>query len=167
MALPPRFVIDTCAVEDLQLGKVLRPCLAASTVFIPDLLEHEIRDVTWSLYQTWGGQVSSLSGDELREVMMLSRERRALSNYDAAVLFVARRERLPLVTSNFKHVPSAAADHGVQVIGVLKVLEELVSMAVVDPPSAASAIKGMLSENSFLPEDDCERLIQRWSVAGP
>ena len=167
MSLPPRCVVDSCALEDLQVCRLLRPFLSATSAVIPDLLADEMRAGTWSQIQTWGAQIVGLAGDELREVIRLSQGRRALSPYDFATIVIARRENVPLLTSNFSHIPDAAGEHGVSVFGVLHVVEQIVSLAIVNPPAAASGLRAMLDGGSFLPWDECERLIRRWSSLTP
>lgn len=166
MSLPPRCVADTCAVEYLRVGELLRPFLASTTALIPDLLQDEMSGPVWSQVQTWGAQVTELTNDEVREVIRLSHERRALSPHDFATIVVAKREGVPLVTSNFAHLPAEAQKHGVGVFGVLRVVQELVAIATIDPLAAARGLTAMLGADCYLPEEECKRLIARLAAMG-
>jgi hypothetical protein len=161
MSLPRRCVIDTSAAEDLHAGKLLRPFLAVTHALIPDLLEHEFGQARWAQIHAWGVETAELSGVELKEVIKLNRERPALSTYDHAVILVARRESVPMLTSNFSHVPQQARAYGVASFGVLRVVEELVRLSIVDPPAGVHGIQAMIDAGSYLPEDHCRRMIAR------
>jgi hypothetical protein len=82
------------------------------------------------------------------------------------VILVARRELVPVLTSNFSHLPRDAQRHGVESFGVLRVVEELVQLSIVDPPMGADGIRAMMEAGSYLPEAECPKLVARLTERG-
>lgn len=162
MALPSKCVVDTCAILDLEAGCFLRPFLARTEARVPDILEEELRPDLWQDIQRWGVRVEGLSGAEIAEISELSNVWRGLSIYDWSVILVARRESVPVVTNNYKHIPKAACAMGVKHIGVLGVIEGLVNARCVDPPAALCGLEAIRKAGSYLPEDTLARLEKRF-----
>jgi rRNA-processing protein FCF1 len=97
----------------------------------------------------WWGEISKHS------------EELGISIPDSSVWVLARERRAILLTGDSKlrrHVQRA----GVEVRGVLWVLDHLVELGRLEPAGAANSLTMMISAGAFLPEDECSRRIRRW-----
>jgi len=81
---------------------------------------------------------------------------------DASVWFIAKSERAILLTGDSKLRKSAKAV-GVEVRGVLWVLDELVVRGKILPSSATLALNKMIADGSFLPSEECRLRRSKWA----
>ena len=75
--------------------------------------------------------------------------------------YIARERKAILLTGDSKlrrHIRKA----GVEVRGVLWVLDHLVDTGRLEPQGAANSLTMMISAGAFLPKDECSRRIRRW-----
>ena len=70
-----------------------------------------------------------------------------------------------LATGN-KHLRRAAEHEGVPAVGVLWLLNEMVSGRILAPPRAADALEAMLARGAWLPRAECEARVRRWRADG-
>ncbi len=63
-----------------------------------------------------------------------------------------------------RHLREAATQEGVAVHGTLWLLDELVRLGTIVPLQAA-ALEHMLAHGRRLPQDECQKRIERWKAA--
>lgn len=85
---------------------------------------------------------------------------------DLYALLHARLMGTRLVTGD-RHLREAAATEGVDVSGVLWLLDEMVARDVVDGHDAACGLQAMLDRGARLPDGECERRLLQWTGARP
>jgi hypothetical protein len=81
---------------------------------------------------------------------------------DSSVWILAREERAILLTGDSKLRRNAQAD-GIEVRGVLWVLDHLVDTGRLKPEIAVNSLAQMISGGAFLPVDECAKRIRTWS----
>ena len=86
------------------------------------------------------------------------------SDADLYALRLAIAQRWSLLTGD-RELREAAEDRGLEVHGVLWVLDELVSAGVLTMQAAATALERMLAEGARLPADEGERRLLGWGRA--
>ena len=83
------------------------------------------------------------------------------SDADLYGLVHARHLGARLVTGD-RDLRHAAESEGVQVSGILWLLDELVTSKLCTGPDAGRALRAMLDANARLPEAECEQRFRRW-----
>jgi len=84
-----------------------------------------------------------------------------ISIADASVLHTAKAMEVPLMSGDAT-LRKAASREGVQVIGVLWALDELVDNVKISAGEAAWALVQILEAGSYLPKAECEKRIKIW-----
>lgn len=105
-------------------------------------------------------QLEDVFPDWWSEILRLSDEV-GISITDSSVWILARERRAILLTGDSKlrrHVQRA----GVEVRGVLWVLDHLVETGRLQPEDAANSLRLMISTGAFLPRDECNKRIRGW-----
>jgi len=107
--------------------------------------------------------VTALRADEQlqQEWEELRSAYRLPSDADLYGLVHARHLGTRLVTGDRDLRESAEAE-GVEVSGVLWLLDELVDTELVTGPNAARGLQAMLDQHARLPRDECERRLRKW-----
>lgn len=80
---------------------------------------------------------------------------------DASVWWLAKTEKAILLTGDSK-LRKGARDDGVEVRGMLWVVDELVNLKRVAVSAAAAALEKMIAQGAFLPASECEQRIKKW-----
>jgi predicted nucleic acid-binding protein len=78
-----------------------------------------------------------------------------------SLLALARAEGAVLLTGD-KALRAAGEEEGIQVRGVLWLMDMMAAANVLTGTEAVTALHLMLKSGSRLPEQDCERYIQKW-----
>jgi predicted nucleic acid-binding protein len=81
---------------------------------------------------------------------------------DSSVWILAREKRAILLTGDSKLRRNAQAE-GIEVRGILWVLDHLVDTGRLKPEIAANSLAQMISGGAFLPVDECAKRIRMWS----
>ena len=81
---------------------------------------------------------------------------------DASVWVVARAEGAILLTGDSK-LRTSAKSTGVEVRGVLWVLDELIDAGRISAKEALEAMERMVDRGAFLPRDPCDERRKRWT----
>lgn len=128
----------------------------------PDIVFHdEVLTVDRSLLKDLGLEVRPLSGEELTRITELNARHPSPSPKDLSTIVVAEIEGGIVVTGDGP-LRRAVKEEGMEVHGVLWVLDRLVGQTIIAPPRAATALNTMVSHGSRLPEKEVERRFQRW-----
>ena len=80
---------------------------------------------------------------------------------DLLALLLAIEHRWTLLTGD-RHLREAAERHGLEVHGLLWVLDSLVAAELLAERAAALALQTILDQGARLPESECARRLQDW-----
>ena len=129
----------------------------------PDAVVAELDDPAGANLVAGRAQVASLDAAGVARVWELAQRYARPSPADLAALVLAAAMGCPLVTGD--NGPRKAAEReGIEVRGVLWVLDELVARAMLTPARAAEGLAAMLTRGAHLPADECRRRLARWSA---
>jgi len=162
MNLPSILVTDTNIWIDLENGKILAEIFQLPYQFVtPDFALEEFISTGWQTLQNLGLIIHSLESESVLELARLRKVHHRVSLVDLSALLLARALRAGLVTGD-RRLKNLAITHGVDVHGVLWILDEMVVHQVLTPFQAAEALQRMIANGARLPFDDCERRLKRW-----
>ena len=160
-------VKDACVLIDLANGGVLDAWFELGIpTHTTDLVLRQVkREEQWRVVAPFVDSnqlhVDTLSGDEVAE--MLNRHGRLpIGLEDQSVIFVAEKLEAVLLTGD-RRLRLESDRLGIEVRGVLWVLDRLVDEDIIEPSEAADALKRMLDEGARLPEVECRRRLGIWS----
>ena len=83
------------------------------------------------------------------------------SDLDVSCYFLAQQTGNPLLTGDGKLRRQAKQD-GIEVHGVLWLLDRLIEHLVIDTQTAARGLQAMLDQGARLPKAECEERLQAW-----
>jgi len=128
-----------------------------------DLVVAELDRPKGDLLVQRGLKAISLSGAEVGEILQLRARHRRLSFADLSALLLARKFSSMLLTGD-RRLRKLAKAHGLEVHGILWVLEELVRRGTLKPARAARALEAIIQGGARLPREECRRLLQKWQA---
>ena len=102
--------------------------------------------------------------DWLSSVSRFAKEHR-LSFADSASIFCAQSKEARLLTGD-RRMGKMAKKLGVEVKGLLWVLDELFEKKIIDGETACVSLSAILSCGARLPQDECEKRFTSWSESG-
>jgi len=163
MTLPSVLVTDTNIWIDLENGKVLADVFRLPYQFITtDFAVEELSNPRWKTLQNLGLQTHDLEPENVRELGRLREIYRRLSTIDLAAFLLARALDAKLLTGD-RRLNELAKANGVQVHGVLWILDEMVNHHVLAEIKAANALREMLNKDARLPNNECQTRFVSWS----
>lgn len=133
------------------------PVTLCSTDFVLD----ELNDLPEDQLVARGLRVETLDGDEVGKLYALKAEHNNSSLADVSCYYLAQQTGYPLLTGDGRLRKQAAKD-GIQVLGVIWLLEQLIAHGVIAPARAAQALETMLQHGARLPQTECQQRIQQW-----
>lgn len=158
----PLCILDASVAIDLLRGDiVLEFDTLPLNVGIPDVIlaevveEEELTGLTFEIVE--------FTGEQVLEAARLKGNTNNISTPDLFA-FIAARERADILLTGDAELRQLAETEGIQVHGVLWVLDELVHERILVPLRAARALRDILDGNSFLPKVDCELRFRRWGA---
>jgi predicted nucleic acid-binding protein len=162
----PRAVITDANIWiDLNRGGITAEAFKLDLVFkTPDLVAHEILSPSAASLKRSGLHVVELPGTRVLEIIQLARKYPRPSRPDLSALVLAAAEGAILLTGD-KALRAAGEEEGIEVRGLLWLLDEMVKSQVLTGGKAIAALQQMLENGSRLPQSDCERCIQAWRTA--
>jgi len=110
--------------------------------------------------------IEAVSAEALGEIVWLQAQTLgAISLEDASVLFLSM-EHGAILLSGDGLLRRHAESRGVEVHGILWMLETLIDHGSIDPPTAADRLEALLERGvSRLPREECKRLLTKWRKA--
>jgi predicted nucleic acid-binding protein len=157
-----RCIVDANILIDLSQGEVL-PFLfkipmqvAAPTV----VLDEMIRPDQETLLEM-GLERSLLTVEQVLEAAQMSAADARLSLGDCAAFIAARDEETALLTGD-QRLRKRAEEAGIEVHGVLWVLDAIETAGLTAGPALAASLRKMLNEGARLPADEVEWRLKRW-----
>jgi hypothetical protein len=159
-------VKDANILLDLVIGDILGAWLSLGyQTCTTHLVWKEIKDTKQRekvIPYIESGQIGlrDIDGEDWNEIYRFS-EKLGVSVPDGSVWFVARAENAILLSGDGRLRKVAKAD-GIEIRGVLWVLDELVARERLRPSSALSALTAILLSGSYLPKEECEKRMELW-----
>ena len=162
----PRAVITDANIWiDLNRGGITAEAFKLDLLFkTPDLVAHEILSPSAASLKRLGLHVVELPGVRVLEIIQLARKYPRPSRPDLSALVLAAAEGAILLTGD-KALRAAGEEEGIEVRGLLWLLDEMVRFQVLTGSKAIAALRQVLENGSRLPQSDCERYIQIWRTA--
>jgi len=159
---PLLLITDTNIWIDLDHGRLLDDVFKLPyRICAPDFAREEIKSVNVNLLIQKGLVFQSLEGDLVAELFSLSRNNRRLAIADLAAYLLAKEHRATLVTGDSRLVKISMQD-GIDVHGLLWLMDEIVRLTIISPSRAAEALKEILNQNARLPQIECNIRIRLW-----
>lgn len=109
-------------------------------------------------------QLRDIAPESWQEINDFS-SRTGVSVPDSSVWLLARNEGAILLTGDSKLRKSARASD-VEVRGILWVLDDLVKESKLSSSRALEALSAIRQAGGFLPEDECQKRITKWTEQG-
>lgn len=157
-----KLVTDANVWIDLDNGSVLTATFALAHEFVsPDVVVVELGDELGEMVRATGLVIVSQAVAADEQWVSLRRRYRYPSDADLHALRLAIAEDSGLLTGD-RQLREAAEEHGLEVHGVLWVLDELVTAGLLGMAAAAVALRRMLADGARLPAAECERRLVRW-----
>lgn len=158
-----RCVTDANIWIDLDHGGLLgRVFDLGCDLLIPDLIFAELRTPDTSLLTNLGLQIVRLTGAQLGDLTTtLARTYPKPSVVDLTALIVARDQQLTLLTGD-KALRQAAKAEGVEVHGILWILDRMVTESVLTAAEAARSLRLIVRVGARLPQEEVNRRIKKW-----
>lgn len=163
MASSPTLVTDTNIWIDLENGGILAEVFGLPYQFlIPDFAIHELIQPKWQVLQALGLRAQELEPGLIQELAQLRATQRALSVTDLAAFLVAGSLGAMLLTGDWR-LNELAVKSGVQVHGILWLLDETIRFQLIAAEQVATALNQMLNQGARLPQDECRKRLMRWT----
>ncbi len=156
-------VTDSNIWIDLVNGEILAVVFNLPYQFITtDFAKMEdMHAETWAALMNYKIMVLGSTQEQVNEIQQLRKKQPALSITDLAS-FVLAKDLPAALLSGDKALRRIAEKNGIEVHGVLWVLDQLVDHQVVSAWEAADALESMLAKSARLPLDACRKRIKRW-----
>lgn len=159
-------VKDACVLIDLANGDLLDEWFALGIeTFTTILVLDQVRDAAqWPaiLKQVKRGRlkISVLSSAEMTQMLAEVGHLR-IGIADQSVLFLAVHREAILLTGD-RRLRLEGTRRGVDIRGLLWILDELVRREVLRPRKASQRLTTILEQGAFLPADECEARHRQW-----
>lgn len=156
------YISDTNIWIDFQRASLLEalfelPYSFCSTDFVAaELTEFPIEALT-----VLGLQIEAFDGAAIGQLVELTQQHNNSSLADVSCYFLAQQTGNPLLTGDGKLRRQAKQD-GIEVHGVLWLLDRLIEHLVIDTQTAARGLQAMLDQGARLPKAECEERLQAW-----
>jgi hypothetical protein len=135
------------------------PFTFASTEFVVGELNHPLPTGLMAR----GLMVETLTSQEVEQLFALMAEHGNSALADVSCYLVAKARGVPLLTGDGRLRKRAVKD-GVQVHGVLWLLDQLIAHQVIAAAHAVAALQVMLDAGARLPPVECEQRMAAWLV---
>ncbi len=167
VGFPSPCVSDTTLLVDLRQGGITRYIFRLPTVWLaPDVvLDEELEADHAQRLLRLGLKTRGLTGDQVEEVVILAQRYLGPSRADLFCLVLAKAEQATLVTSD-KSLREAAEQEGIPVHGTLWILDLLVRHEIVPRQQAAAALRRMVENNRWLPQEEVAERLRQWRRSG-
>ena len=156
------YISDTNIWIDIRNADLLDELFQLPITFCcTEFVLHELNDLPKEHLVAQGLLVEMLDDAAVSQLFTLKIQHRNSSLADVSCYFLAQQTGLPLLTGDGKLRKQASRD-GIEVFGVLWVLDQLVQHGVVTPARASQALNDMLQHGARLPQAECQQRILLW-----
>lgn len=158
-----RLVTDASILFDAVKGGILHEMFQLPFIFITSdfIAYRELKTPPLSSFEKAGIRIEELSGTQIRMLEEIHTTHRNLSVDDISVFILAKDLEITLVTGD-DALRRYAESAGVQVHGILWILDELVRNEIIRKTDAAIALRRMLDHGCRLPKTECDDRFSRW-----
>lgn len=159
-------VSDTNIWIDLHRANILDPVFRLPYEFVvTDFVYRELRAPGPNDLTRLGLRVESLGSDAMLALLSLRAELANPSLADLSCFYLAAENGWTLLTGD-KAVRKSCVDRGVEVHGVLWLLDKLHEHQILDGAALSDGLAAMLEQGARLPEAECQRRLKVWGHAG-
>ena len=163
-------VIDACCLIDLRKGELLNViCKLPYQFVVPlpvresEVLDHS--DSEWRVLEEGRMITYDLPPNEISQVLVLSKCHPSLSFFDCCCIVTSLVHSGILLTGDAQ-LRKAAKNQGLQVHGVLMIIDKLATMNICEISLLRQALEVWLADNSvFLPRDEINSRLKKLKVA--
>lgn len=131
------------------------------TLCCTDFVLNELQDLPRDDLVAQGLIVEALDDEAVTGLYALTVQHRNSSLADVSCYYLARTTGYALLTGDGRLRKQAAKD-GIEVFGVLWLLDQLVVYDLIAPTRAADALEAMLRLGARLPPGECQDRLHRW-----
>lgn len=142
---------------DLLMELFQLPITLCCTDFVTD----ELNDLPVEQLVGHGLLIEALDEQAVGQLFTLMGAHGNSSLADVSCYYLAKKSGFPLLTGDGKLRKQAGKD-GVQVFGVLWLLDQLVANSLIPNSRAAEALRAMLQHGARLPQAECSQRLQKW-----
>ncbi len=128
---------------------------------MPDVAFHELRTVDGDALVARGLVVVALDEEGVAEAFRLGRRYRGPQRADLFALVYAGRRASDLLTGD-RRLRNAAKNEGVEVHGILWLLDRLIEQSLISEARAAEAIEAMVGGGARLPGREVAKRLRAW-----
>lgn len=157
----PVLISDANVLIDMEVGELLPLMFSLPHEFAtPDVLYADELEEHHSYLPRLGLQLRQMDGDAVNSAIDFHHRYRRVSRYDCLALALAVSINCPLLTGDAS-LRLAATKEGIEVMGTLWLVEQMLRHDLIDASKAANAFNRMQRNGRRLPWRDVETLIQR------
>jgi predicted nucleic acid-binding protein len=158
------YVSDTNIWIDFRNGGLLNELFTLPfTICCTDFVFSELGGTEQGILRDKGLIVESLDSTAVGRLMDLMAAHNNSSLADVSCYLLAQDSGLPLLTGDRRLRKQAELD-GLQVHGVLWLLDQLVVHQVISPARAAEGLQHMRDAGARFPAAECQDRLARWAV---
>jgi len=163
MDSPYPCVIDAGILFDVSHGGIVHEVFHLPIIFVTsDLIaDRELINPPFSLFEEVGLRKRDLSGPQTKALFRIRHDHKNLSVYDISAFLLARDLDTILLTGD-DALRTFATSSGVEVHGILWVLDNLIRDDIITELEAAVALEQVIAHNSYLPKKECKERISHW-----
>ncbi len=160
---PLVLITDTNIWIDLDHGELLELIFHLPyQICAADFAKAEIRSIDVAALERQGLIFQELDKTLVAELLSLRQRKTAIAIADLEAFLLVREQGAVLVTGD-RNLAKLAADEGVEVHGLLWLMDEMVQIGVLHPRQAAASLLTIIDRGARLPADECDRRIRSWS----
>jgi hypothetical protein len=159
-----RYVTDASILFDAIKGGILHEMFQLPFDFeTSDLIaDKELKNPPFSEFEKEGLIKEELTGSQIGMIRQIRSSHKTLSIYDISAFLLARDQNLILLTGD-EALRKFAESFGVEVHGILWILDELVQQNIISKPGAVHTLNQLIAHESFLPKKECDERFSIWS----
>lgn len=160
---PLVLITDTNIWIDLDHGELLELIFHLPyQICAADFAKAEIRSIDVTVLERQGLIFQGLDKTLMAELLSLRQRKTAIAIADLEAFLLAREQGAVLVTGD-RNLARLAMDEGLEVHGLLWLMDEMVQIGVLRPLRAAASLSTIIDRGARLPADECDRRIRIWS----
>lgn len=157
----PLLISDANVLIDMEVGELLQLMFSLPHEFAtPDILYADELEEHHPDLPRLGLQLRQLDGDGVNSAMDFHQRYRRVSRYDCLALALAVSINCSLLTGDAS-LRQAARQEGIEVMGTLWLVEEMIRHDLIDARQARNAFSRMQQNGRRLPWRDVDALIRR------
>ena len=160
---PLVLITDTNVWIDLDHGELLELIFHLPyQICAADFARTEIRSIDVAALERLGLVFQGLDKILVAELLSLRLRKTAIAIADLEAFLLAREQGAVLVTGD-RNLARLAVDEGVEVHGLLWLMDEMVQLGILHPHRAATSLLTIIDLGARLPTDEFDRRIRSWS----